>query len=160
MSGQPVAFYVALSLLGGILIPITAALSGVMGRTLGNPSFAALIVMAGAFALVLAYTLATGSATVSLDTLRRLPALQLAAGLGIAFYITSITYVAPRFGVGNAIMFVLVGQLISSAAIDNFGLFGAPHKPVDALRALGIAIMVAGVVIAQLAANNAKPISH
>jgi transporter family-2 protein len=55
---------------------------------------------------------------------------------------------------------VLVGQLISSAAIDNFGLFGAPHKPIDALRALGIAIMVAGVVIAQLAANNAKVAPH
>ena len=160
MNGQPVAFYVALSLLGGVFIPITAALSGVMGRTLGNPSLAALITMTGAFALVLAYTLATGNASFSFDALRRLPALQLVAGFGIAFYITSITYVAPRFGVGNAIMFVLVGQLISSALIDNFGLFGAPHKPVDALRLVGIAVMVAGVVIAQVAANNARPVAH
>ena len=39
--------YIALSLLGGILIPITAALSGAMGRTLGNPNTAAFITIAG-----------------------------------------------------------------------------------------------------------------
>ena len=54
-------------------------------------------------------------------------------------------------------MFVLVGQIISSATIDQFGLFGAPQKAIDLLRAVGIAIMIAGVVIAQYAASHAKP---
>lgn len=160
MSGQPIAFYVAISLLGGVLIPVTAALSGAMGRALGNPTLAALIVISGSFAMVLAYTLATGSASFSLAALRQVPALQLCAGLGIAFYLVSITYVGPRFGVGNAVMFVLVGQLMSSAAIDHFGLFGAPQKPIDLLRALGLVIMVSGVIIAQIAANNAKAVAH
>ncbi|WP_395646817.1 DMT family transporter [Terricaulis sp.] len=160
MSGQPVAFYVALSLLGGVLIPVTAALSGVMGRSLGNHNLAALIVITGSFLMVLAYTLATGSAAFSLETLRRVPALQLCAGLGIAFYLISITYVGPRFGVGNAVMFVLAGQIISSALIDHFGLFGAPQKPIDLLRAAGLIVMITGVVIAQIAANNAKPVAH
>ena len=159
MSAQT-PLYIALSLLGGVFIPITAALSGAMGRTLGNPNTAAFITIAGAFLLVLAFTLAGNGAGVSLATLRQVPALQLVAGFGIAFYILSITYVAPRFGVGNAIMLVVAAQIASSAAIDQFGLFGAPQKPIDMLRAAGLAIMVVGVVIAQYAAAHPRNVPH
>jgi len=153
--------YIVLSLLGGILIPISAALAGAMGRTLDNPIVAAVITVAGAFLVILAYSLATGSmAGVRFGALARLPALQWFAGLGVAFYLLSITYVGPRFGVGNAIMLVVAAQIASSAAIDQFGLFGAPQKPIDALRALGLFVMVVGVVIAQYAAAQAKPVAH
>lgn len=157
MSAPSLAFYIALSTVGGILIPIMAALSGALGRTLDNPWAAAAIVSAGVFALVLAFTMLTGSMNVSWDTLRQAKPLQLLAGIGFAFYLLSITWVGPRFGIGNAVMFVLGGQIISSAVIDHFGLFGAPNKPVDLLRAAGLVIMAAGIVIAQIAANNAKP---
>lgn len=157
MNAPSIALYVALSTLGGILIPIMAALSGALGRTLDNPWAAAGIVSAGAFATVLAFTLITGSANVSWDALKQAKLLQLLAGLGFAFYLLSITWVGPRFGIGNAIMFVLGGQIISSALIDHFGLFGAPHKPLDLLRAFGLVVMASGIVIAQIAANNARP---
>jgi transporter family-2 protein len=157
MNAPTLAFYIALSTVGGILIPIMAALSGALGRTLDNPWAAAAIVSAGAFALVLAFTLATGSMNVSWDALRQARPLQLLAGVGFAFYLLSITWVGPRFGIGNAVMFVLGGQIISSALIDHFALFGAPHKPVDLLRVTGLVIMAAGIVIAQVAANNTRP---
>jgi transporter family-2 protein len=153
--------YIALSLLGGVLIPIAAALSGAMGRGLGNPNVAALITITGAFLVVLAFSLATGSTGgVTLATVLRTPALQLLAGFGIAFYVLAITFVGPRFGVGNAIMLVVAAQIASSAAIDQFGLFGAPQKPIDALRAVGLAVMVIGVVIAQYAAAHPKNVAH
>jgi transporter family-2 protein len=55
----------------------------------------------------------------------------------VAFYVLSITWIAPTFGVGNAVFFVLLGQLVSAAMIDHFGLFGAQVTPVSpcALRA-------------------------
>ncbi len=122
MNAPSIALYITLSTLGGILIPIMAALSGGLGRTLDNPWVAAAIVSAGAFATVLAFTLITGSANVSWDALRQARPMQLLAGLGFAFYLLSITWVGPRFGIGNAIMFVLGGQIVSSALIDHFGL--------------------------------------
>ncbi len=70
-------------------------------------------------------------------------------GLFVAFYVISVTFIAPRFGVGNAIFFVLVGQLTSAAIIDHFGLFGAQRFPVDTARLAGIALMVAGVWLAR-----------
>jgi bacterial/archaeal transporter family-2 protein len=159
MNAPTLAFYIALSTTGGILIPIMAALSGALGRTLDNPWAAAAIVSVGATSLVLAFTLATGSMNVSWEALKQAPPLQLLAGVGFSFYLLSITWVGPRFGIGNAIMFVLGGQIISSALIDHFGLFGAPHKPIDALRATGLVVMAVGIAIAQVAANNTRPSS-
>ncbi|GAM96692.1 integral membrane protein [alpha proteobacterium U9-1i] len=158
MTTQTLAGYSALALLAGVLIPIMAALSGALGRTLDSPQSASLIVVGGAFAMVLAFTLLSGGANFSLAQLKQASALQLVAGFGMAFYLLSITYLAPRFGVGNAVMLVVAGQIVSSALIDHFGLFGAPHKPIDAMRALGLAVMTAGVVIAQVAANNTRPV--
>ncbi len=157
MNAPSLAFYIALSTVGGILIPIMAALSGGLGRTIDNPWIAAAIVSGGGFALVLAFALLNGGMNFSWDAVGRAQPLQLLAGAGFAFYLLSITWVGPRFGIGNAVMFVLGGQIISSALIDHFGLFGAPHKPIDLLRAAGLAIMMTGIVIAQVAANNSKP---
>jgi transporter family-2 protein len=108
------------------------------------------------FALTLAFALLNGGANISWDRCSN-KAAQLLAGVGFAYYLLSITWVGPRFGIGNAVMFVLAGQIISSAVIDHFGLFGAPQKPIDMLRASGLVIMAAGIAIAQIAANNTKP---
>ena len=52
---------------------------------------------------------------------------------------------APVFGVGNAIAFVLLGQLIAMATIDQFGLLGAPQISLTPFRILGLILMAAGV---------------
>ena len=75
----------------------------------------------------------------------------LLGGVLIAFYVLTVTYIAPHFGVGNAVFFVLLGQLISAAAIDHFGLFGAQATALGAARMGGIALMAAGVWLTQLA---------
>lgn len=69
-------------------------------------------------------------------------------GTFVAFYILSVTWVAPKFGVGNAVAFVLLGQLISMAAIDQFGLFGAPTHAITLQRTIGLILMAIGVFLA------------
>lgn len=75
------------------------------------------------------------------------------AGTLVAFYVLTITWVAPpTFGVGNAVFFVLIGQLISAALIDHFALFGAAQHPLTLARAGGIGgVMAAGVFLTQIA---------
>jgi transporter family-2 protein len=75
----------------------------------------------------------------------------LLGGLLVAFYVLSVTYIAPHLGVGNAVFFVLLGQLISAALIDHFGLFGARISPLSLTRTTGIAVMALGVWITQRA---------
>jgi transporter family-2 protein len=95
---------------------------------------------------------ATATARIpELTTLARIPFAQFAGGIIVAFYVLSITFLAPRFGVGNAILFAVTAQLLSSAAIDHYGLAGASLRPLTATRLLGLAIVIIGLVLTQIA---------
>ena len=143
------AQYALIMLLAGIGIPILAALNAALGTRLGNPAAAATVlflIALTASAVVFAATGAQGLARIA-----SAPKHLLLAGVLIAFYVLSITYIAPHFGVGNAVFFVLLGQLISAAAIDHFGLFGAQATALTTARIGGIALMAAGVWLTQQA---------
>jgi transporter family-2 protein len=140
--------YALVMLLAGIGIPVLAALNAALGTRLGSPGAAAAILFVIAFALTLIFLFIVGVPS-TFANVSAAPRHLFLAGVFVAFYVLSITYVAPHFGVGNAVFFVLLGQLVSAAAIDHFGLFGAPVSPLSATRAGGIALMAAGVFMTQ-----------
>lgn len=141
------AHYALIMLLAGIGIPVLAALNAALGARIGSPVAAATVLFSVALATCAVGLLMTGPQAVA--KVATAPRHLLLAGVLIAFYVLTITFVAPSFGVGNAVFFVLLGQLISTAAIDHFGLFGARLTPIDPTRALGIALMAAGVFVTQ-----------
>ena len=67
----------------------------------------------------------------------------------IVFYALAVTFFAPRIGVGNAVFFVLLGQLIAAAAIDHYGWLHATQFAMTPRRLLGIAVMALGVWLAK-----------
>ena len=138
-------------LAAGLGIPVLAALNARLGANIGSPAAAALILFIVAFSATCVVTLVTGPA--ALTRLAGQPWHLFLAGVLVAFYVLSITYVAPHFGIGNAVFFVLLGQLISAALIDHYGLFGASPTPLTLLRAGGILVMAAGVALTQMAAR-------
>ncbi|WP_238364289.1 DMT family transporter [Mesobacterium pallidum] len=140
--------YALIMLLAGIGIPILAALNAGLGVRLGSPVAASMFLFALAFALAAIVLLLTGQAP-ALKRTAGVPWHFFLGGLFVAFYVLSVTFIAPKFGVGNAVFFVLIGQLISAAAIDQFGLFSANVTPLTATRALGIGVMALGVWITQ-----------
>ena len=143
------AQYAVLMLVAGFGIPILAALNAALGARIGSPAVAATVLFAVAFGATAIVMFATGPQAMS--KIASAPKHMLFAGLLVAFYVLSITYVAPHFGVGNAVFFVLMGQLVSAAAIDHFGLFGAQLSPLNWIRITGISVMAARVWITQLA---------
>ncbi len=142
--------YAAIMLAAGIGVPILAALNAALGKLIGSPTTAAVILFAIAFGSS-ALVMVVFPGFEALSKVAQAPKHLLLAGVLIAFYVLSITHVAPHFGVGNAVFFVLLGQLISTAAIDHFGLFGAQVTPLTLMRAGGITVMAIGVAITQLA---------
>ncbi len=139
-------------LMAGIGIPILAALNARLGANIGSPAAAAFILFLVALGAVGLAMLITGPG--ALARLAGQPWHLFLAGLFVAFYVLSITYIAPTFGVGNAVFFVLLGQLVSAALIDHFGLFGAQVAPLSAMRILGILVMALGVGLTQFAARG------
>ncbi len=135
-------------LVAGIGIPVLAALNAALGQRLGSPIAAGLILFVVAFLTTGAVFLLTGA---SLKGALSAPPHLFLGGTLVAFYVLTITWIAPTFGIGNAVFFVLIGQLISAAAIDHFGLFGAQVHPLTLARTGGITVMAAGVFLTQIA---------
>ncbi|MFC7703875.1 DMT family transporter [Plastorhodobacter daqingensis] len=137
----------ALIMLGaGIGIPLLAALNAQLGGRIGSPPAAAVVLFLVALATAFVVMLATGGPG-PLGHVQAQPKRLLLAGVLVAFYVLSITWIAPRFGVGNAVFVVLLGQMLSAAVIDHFGLFGAIPRPVGAMRLGGIGLMAAGLLL-------------
>ncbi len=138
---------VALMFVAGLGIPVFAAFNGALGQQLGSPvaATAASFAIGTVFALILLAI--TGFPPASAFAFDR-PYIWFGT-VFIMFYGISISFAAPRIGIGNAVFFVLLGQLVAAAAIDHFGLWGAMPAPLTARRALGIAVMALGVYLAR-----------
>ncbi|MEO9864649.1 MAG: DMT family transporter [Yoonia sp.] len=136
-------------LAAGIGVPVLAALNAALGRTIGSPAVAAATLFLVAFASAAIVALLTAPQAAA--KIATAPKHLLLGGVLIAFYVLSITWIAPVIGVGNAVFLVLIGQMIAAATIDHFGLFGANVAPLNATRAAGICVMAAGVFITQKA---------
>ncbi|MCV2873157.1 DMT family transporter [Defluviimonas sp. WL0050] len=140
--------YAVIMLLAGIGIPVLAALNARLGVRIGSPAAAAAILFSVAFAGAALTMIATGGIS-ALASAPGQPKHLFLAGLLVVFYVLSITWVAPRFGLGNAITCVLLGQLLSAAVIDQFGLMGAIVRQITPMRATGLGLMAIGVILTQ-----------
>ncbi|MEO8243189.1 MAG: DMT family transporter [bacterium] len=140
--------YAALMLLAGVGIPILAALNAQLGGRIGAPVAASVVLFAVALVACLVVLAFSGQAA-AFAKLSVQPKGLFLAGLFVAFYVLSVTWVAPRFGVGNAVFCVLLGQMIAATLIDQFGLFGAMVRTVTLTRGLGLTAMIAGLVLLQ-----------
>ncbi|MEP3845333.1 MAG: DMT family transporter [Paracoccaceae bacterium] len=140
-------YYALTMLLAGIGIPLLAALNAALGVHIGSPAAAAAVLFVVAFSVAATATVITGPKPLLL--VASAPKHLFLAGALIAFYVLSITFIAPHFGIGNAVFFVLLGQMISAAIIDQFGLFGSQGASLTVTRTAGIAMMAGGVWLTQ-----------
>ena len=139
--------FATIMLLAGIGIPIMAAMTSSLGKHLSSP------VAASAFAFFMAFCIALLALMITdksfVKQIPSAPKYLFVAGAFIAFYVLSISFVAPNFGIGNAIFFVLLGQLLSATIIDHYGIFGAQINHLSTMRVSGILVMVFGVWLTQ-----------
>jgi len=139
-------FYAVIMLLSGLGIPLMAALNGSLGVKLQSPVLAAVFLFSLALLIAVSVLLVSEGTSFPLS-LKSIPWYLFFGGFFIAFYVLNVTWVAPRFGVANAVSFVLLGQLIAMSLIDHFGFFGLPQYSFTSQRAIGLVLMAAGVFL-------------
>ena len=143
----------AWTVLAGIGIPLIGVLNGGVARAVGSPLTATAIMFAVALLAAVGLALPLHGPP-SLAQLSAAPVSGYAAGLLIGFYALSATVLIPRFGAGDFVAFILLAQLATAAAIDQFGWFGLPRQPTDAARAAGFALIVGGIALLQLSGGR------
>lgn len=147
MSSQ--ALYVVIAAMAGAAVPVLASANAAFGQTIGSVYVASMVLCVVAFLCIGGTMLVLGSPLPTLTDLRAVPPWQLGAGVFFTVYIVSMTFVAPRIGLGNAIFIVVVAQICTAVVIDHFGLLGAERHPIDVKRGLGLALLIAGLALAR-----------
>jgi transporter family-2 protein len=138
-----------MAFVSGALIPVQAASNAALSRTIqGNVPFAALLLFIVAAAATAAFLAVTGTGVPAAAELAQAPWWSYSGGFIVAFYVLTITFLAPRLGVGTAIALVVTGQVFSALTIDHFGLMRSLIVPLSPTRLLGAALMIVGVFLA------------
>lgn len=140
-------FFIILAIIAGAVLPVQAGLNVQLGKSVHQPIFAAfasfLIGTIGLliylFILKFDFWTITQTKTVS-------PVVWIAGILG-AFYVAAVIILAPRLGTALTFVLVVAGQMTVSLVLDHYGLFGLPVKQINWQRLLGIALLVAGVLL-------------
>ncbi|MFL0357483.1 DMT family transporter [Erythrobacter sp. GH1-10] len=133
--------------LAGFGIPIMAALNASLGTRLDSPLAAVLVL--SVVAALCSLTLLTITGHPNWGQLRSVHPAQLMAGTIFVFYLGTITFGAPRIGLGNAVILILFGQIVCSTAIDHFAFLGAIKHPISPQRIIGVLMLGMGVALAR-----------
>jgi len=144
------------SALAGGLIPVMAVLNARLGRAIGTPLHALVVLTLIALCASLVISLFMTRSLPTWSTVSRAAPMDLLGGVIVCFYVFSATLLAPRIGIGNFILFAVSTQTVTSALVDHFGLFGAMVREVSGLRAAGIGLLILGLVITQMAAQSSQ----
>jgi transporter family-2 protein len=133
----------------GIAVSFQAAINSQMAAAVGaNSVVAALVSFLCGTAALAVVAFARGGLPDALAALPQQPLWKFSGGfLGAAFIFCTVMLV-PRIGLLNLVVLVIAGQLVTSMAIDHFGLVNVAMRKVSTLRLFGAVVMIAGVALA------------
>jgi transporter family-2 protein len=146
---------IALALLAGGVLPVQGAINAQLRADLDAPVAAALwsfAVATATMAAVLVCVVATGRArTPRASSLRGLPWWGWLGGLCGATYVTAVFLLIPHIGVAPTVGLTVAGQQIASVFVDRHGWLRLPRRPISPARLIGVAVLLVGVALVQLA---------
>ena len=136
------AVQLIIALVSGVAITLQGQFMGLLDRTLGTKESVFLTYGSGGLLVALLMLASRGG---NLRAGAGLPWYAFTTGILGLVIVGSIGFVVPRLGVARAFTLITGSQFLMAALIDHFGFFGAAVRPVDATRALGLVVMMAGV---------------
>ncbi|NMF07686.1 DMT family transporter [Clostridium beijerinckii] len=137
-------FGIICAIISGIAMSIQGVFNTRLGEKIGVWETTLLVqIIALVLSLIIFLFLGDGNYS-NLKDSNKIYLLGGALGVVITFtVIKSVSSMGPTFGIG----IILISQLLAAALIDAFGLFGSERLRFSLNHFLGIAIMIAGIVI-------------
>ena len=136
-----------LTILLGVVLAVHLAMNGKVGSVLqnarvGNAVFWCIGAL-GAMAIGL-----SGWQTGALDPLKQVHPALLTAGVLGACLVFAIAWLIPKVGAGSVMITLLAGQVIGGLIMSHYGWLGSPVQPITLTKAVGVLVMIGGVVLA------------
>lgn len=136
-----------MALLAGALLPVQAAANKEIGRELGHSlhgSFVSFLVgTLGLAVVMLAMRLSP-----NVDRIVNTPWWAWIGGLLGAFFVTTTVVLAPKMGTAAFFATMVCGQMAASLLLDSTGFMHMPQIDITWGRAIGVLLVMVGVVIA------------
>jgi bacterial/archaeal transporter family-2 protein len=143
--------WIALALAAGAVLPIQGAINAQLRQDLDAPIATGAFSFLVATAAMLAVLATMPRRRPTRTTVRCLPWWGWLGGLCGATYVTSVFLLIPEIGTAPTIALTVAGQQLASVLVDRHGLLRLPRRPIPRARLLGVAVLLAGVAVVQLA---------
>lgn len=133
----------------GISVALQQVLNANLRLQLGSPWWAGFVSYFVGCAAMLVVALLLSGPTLSLAGLWAAPGAWFSwtGGLFGAIFIAIAIWMMPKLGAAYVLGLIVVGQMIGSLLFDHLGLLGLPQQPITLVRALGAALLIAGVLL-------------
>jgi len=140
-------FFIVIAILAGAVLPLQAGLNVQLGKSVHQPIFAAFAsFLIGTIGLLI-YLFVLKFDFSSIAQTKSVSPVVWTAGILGAFYVAAVIILAPRLGVALTFVLIVAGQMVVSMVVDHYGLLGLPVKHINWQRLLGVALLVAGVLL-------------
>jgi transporter family-2 protein len=133
----------------GAIISMQPAINAQMAVRLGSPLAAATCSIVISLAMIVVAWTAFGRVPISWSKLVSLPWWVLIGGAAGALFVLGGIMAAPKLGVAAFFTCIVLGQVVGSAVLDQFGAFGLDAQPISWTRSVGILLVVAGAAMTQ-----------
>jgi transporter family-2 protein len=139
--------YILIALIAGACAPTQAGINSQLRIWTHDPVLAAMIsFLVGTLALAV-YVLVLRVPFPPIKTAAELPVWMWSGGFLGAFLVVVSIVLAPKIGAANLMAFMIAGQMVSGIFLDHFGLVGYEIHPTNVWRLVGVALLVAGVIL-------------
>lgn len=137
---------VVLTAVAGCFVGLQAPINARLGRQIGGAQAATVSFLVGTAALILYTSLSKGGLG-NIGKAGGAPWWAFVGGLLGAFYVAVALLAVRTLGASGLTALVVAGQLAIAVAIDRFGLLGIAKQHIGASRAVGLVLLLAGVVL-------------
>ena len=131
----------------GALLALQPLLNARIAGVAGHPVYGALFSVLVSSLSLLAAALLLRLPLPDVRAIAAQPPWALTGGIIGALVVLSALIATPRLGAATTVMLFIAGQLFCSLIVDHYGLLGVPEHPIDLARLLGVACLVAGVIL-------------
>lgn len=138
-------FLLPAAVLVGAVLPVQFAVnSALTGSTRSPVATASVSYGVGLLALALGLLLFHGG-RIPLGRLRGAPLWSLLGGVVGSAYVIGSVVLTRLLGAGLAVSLVIAAQVVTGLALDHFGGFGLPRRPMNRTRTVALLLVLAAL---------------
>lgn len=139
------ALPIIVALIAGLCVAVQAPTNATLARASGSLWLAASISFLGGTAAVLAIWALVDRTPIA--AARQAPPWAWVGGLYGAFFVAAVSFATPRLGLAVTLTLTIAAQLTAAVVLDHFGLLGLGKNAVTLTKAVGLVLIVAGVLL-------------